>query len=394
VVFVTREVVMKKQGVVIAAVVVIVAVIIGVVVLNRPAQEQQAQDPPSTHKEPIMIGAIIPLTGWAAEFGAHERAAAELAIARATEIYPNRAIELAVEDTSSDVKTAVTVFNKLLSTSRPPQALLVESSGASLALATLVDDRDVLMLSIAANPEVTERCKNAFRNFPTAQEETEAILDYAITIRGLAKIGILYLNNDFGRGFLAPFREETERLQANLTFSESYDSGDKDFRAIVSKLKASDTDAVYVVGYGSAMGLLIKQLREERYEGRVLACSAVIYDDVTSIAGAAIEGVAFADIPYRLTGGDEDAAAFVAGYNEKMGKDPSPLASMVYDGLMIVIAALVQTDGSPHAARAAIIEKGSYHGINGEIRIAPSRDLVYDLVVKEISSGKPVPVVQ
>ncbi|MCX6579277.1 MAG: penicillin-binding protein activator [Candidatus Aminicenantes bacterium] len=335
----------------------------------------------------IKIGAILPLTGWSAEFGQHERAATEIAVKKLHESYPNWQIQLSVEDTESDVKNAINAFQKMLSTQKPG-FILVESSSASLALGKLFDENKIIMLSISANPEVTQKAQFVFRNFPTAEEETEKVLEYALKKLNIKRIGLLYINNDYGLGYKNPFEKYAKELNGELVFTDSYSSETKDFKPVIQKLINSKAEAVYIVGYGSAMGLIIKQLREMNYTGTVLACSSVIYDDVLSISPGSVEGVIFTDIPYDVENGTGETKEFVQEYSKKMGKLPSPLAAMTYDGIMMIIKQLVAENGDPAKARESLLKKGEYEGINGKIGIPFSRDLKYQLIVKEVKGGK------
>lgn len=335
----------------------------------------------------INIGAILPLTGWSAEFGQHEKASTEIAVKKAKESYPNWQIHLNVEDTQSDVKNAINAFQKIVSTTNT-EFILVESSSASLALGKLFDENKIIMLSISANPEVTQNAQFVFRNFPTAEEETKSILEYALNKLNLRKIGLLYINNDYGLGYKKPFEKYAKDLGGELVFSDSYSSETKDFKPVIQKLIDSNSETVYIVGYGSAMGLVIKQIREMNYKGTVLACSSVIYDDVLSISPESVEGVIFTDIPYDIETGTGETREFVQEYSKKMGKSPSPLAAMTYDGVMMIVKQLIADNGDPVKTRESLLKKGEYEGINGKIGVPLSRDLKYQLIVKEVKGGK------
>lgn len=384
------------------ALAVVAAAIVVAVVLNLPTRETAA--PPgaqSAHREvakgptspplAVKVGAILPLTGWSAEFGTHEKNAATVAVEALRQRYADCRFDLVIEDTGSDTKGAVAAFNKMTAGS-PPQMVLVESSGASLALADLFDKVQLLMLSISANPDVTGKSGFIFRNFPTAEQETVAILSYVRTRLKAPGVGILHINNDYGLGFVAAFQHQLKQQGTDLAFVEPYASDAKDFKSVVTKLVDKDPGAVYIVGYGSAMGTLIKEIRQSGYRGQVLACSSVIYDDVMAVAPDAMDGTVFADVAYAANEDRGEGGSFVAGYRRLAGKAPSPLAAMVYDGVMMMGGALAENAADPRRAREALLQKGRYEGINGRIGVPPSRDLTYQLTIKRVEGGKGVPV--
>lgn len=331
----------------------------------------------------VRVAAIVPLTGWSAEFGNHEWNALQVAVEHARARHPDAKIEAQVEDTRSETKGALAATQKLLAGPLPGM-VLIESSGASLAVAPLLDPKKILMLSVSANPEVTKQSEWIFRSFPTADEESHLILDFAVHEKRATSIGLLYINNDYGQSYEKPFREIASQLNASITFAEPFAEDTRDFRPIVERMKTANPEALFIVGYGSAMGLLIKAVREVQYSGILMACSSVIYEDVTSVAGDAVKGVIFADIPFRLSSDDPRAAKFKEDYSKRAGKSPSPLAAMTYDSATMLIESLVEADGDTTKARDAILAKSEFDGINGRIGVPKSRDLQFALTVKTV----------
>ncbi len=324
---------------------------------------------------------MLPVTGWSAEFGQHEWHALKAAAEWTQQKHPGVNIELVLKDTQSDTKNAVAAFQSL---QRPPELLLVESSSASFAIAPLLQPKKTIMLSVSTNPEVTRQSDYIFRCLPTANEEARVVLPYAIEQLKVKRLSLLYINNDYGTGFLQAFENYLGNRNAKLNFSDSFASETTDFRSLIEKLKASNADAVFVVGYGSAMGTLINSLRVQQFSGQILACSAVIYDDVLSVAKESARGVIYADIPFEPKSTSEEGSFFTKRYSELAGKAPSPLAAMVYDSVRMTLEALLSQQANPEKARSRLLEQSSYAGINKTIRIPESRDLQFGLVIKRV----------
>jgi len=329
----------------------------------------------------LTVAAVLPMTGWSAEFGHHEWYAVQAATDRTRAVHPDLALDLVLKDTRSETANAVTSFQSL---EMAPQMALVESSAASFAIAPLLEPRRTIMLSVSTNPEVTRQSEYIFRSLPTADEETVEVLRYALDESGLQRLALLYINNDYGTGFLASFDRNLKSRNRTLAYSDAFASETTDFRPLVEKLKASGADSVFIVGYGSAMGNLIVALRAQAFAGHVMACSSVIYDDVLSVAGEAASGIAYADIPFSPDTSSDEGQFFLRRYRELSGKEPSPLAAMVYDSSRMILEALVRENYDPAAARSALLAQGTYEGINGTILIPASRDLQFGLVMKRV----------
>ena len=332
-------------------------------------------------RDKITVAAIIPITGWSAEFGSHERCALQAAVEWTQKEHPSIEISVDVKDTASETKNALSTFQSL---NPAPKIALVESSSASLAIAPLISDGRTLMLSISASPETTKQSDFIIRCMPSANEEVAVIAPYAINQLKIRRLAFLYINNDYGNSYVKPLEQTLQTLDSQLRFSESFASETVDFRSQVEKLKASESDGVFIVGYGAAMGNLIAALRSLSFDGPVMACSSVIYDDVLSVAKNSASRIVYADIPFDTNTQSPEATFFNRRYMDLSGKAPSPLAAMTYDAARLSLEAMISEKGEPKLAIEKLIAQGKYMGINKEIRISKTRDLRFGLVIKRV----------
>jgi branched-chain amino acid transport system substrate-binding protein len=150
------------------------------------------------------------------------------------------------------------------------------------------------------------------------------------------------------------------------------------------KAKASGVEALFLVGYGTSMGTLIRQVREIGYRGHILVASGCMASDVQKAAGEAIRGVFYSDVPFDPAHPNALAAAFASDYERRYGKTPTPFASSVYDGVCLALTALVEAKRSPEGALEYLARTKQFNGVNGTLTILPSRDIIYALAVKRV----------
>jgi len=217
----------------------------------------------STTKEPIKIGAILPLTGTAAPNGIYQKNGIDLAI---DEINSNggingRKIEVIYEDSKNDPAEGVSVFNKIVNTERNVHAIVVFGSGVSNPLIPIANEKKInLLLTAVALPGITDRSEYAFRFFPNENDDAGTMISCLENkFPEIDKLAFLYVNDEFGVSALKAFEN---RFKGELVIKEAYGKSDTDFRTIVTKVKYSNAKGVYISGYTSSGVLLIKQLRE------------------------------------------------------------------------------------------------------------------------------------
>jgi branched-chain amino acid transport system substrate-binding protein len=338
---------------------------------------------PHVSRPVLRLGAVIPLTGPSAEFGQDDWNAIRLAVRHLTNRQSTVAIVCSAEDTRSEKKNAMTAFQALISAG-PLNLLFVESSGANLALAPEIEKNRILTVSIGAHPDITKQCHFTIRNLPTAEYDAKHVIAYAASTLQAKSIGLFYINTDYGISYVEPFQRLSKDAHMAFPYREEFSPDVADYKTQIEKLKASQVDAVFLVGYGSSMGTLIRQLRELGYTGQILAASGVINDDVQKAAGTAIHGVLYTDVPFSLTDTNTLAKQFAEDYRQMYGRAPTAFASSIYDGVSVALEALIQSDLKPEKALEFLKTKGAFSAVNGELTISEDRNIIYPLAVKKI----------
>jgi branched-chain amino acid transport system substrate-binding protein len=336
----------------------------------------------------VNVGAILPITGELAEFGEAERIALEVARADIDAAAAARGIrlELQVRDSGGDPQKAVAGFTDL---ARSGTAFFfVESSGASLAIAPLAEARRAVTMNVAATPRLSAAGAYSFRDFPAAELEAKTIVGHAAGALAARTFALLYVDNEYGRGYATPFAAEIAAAGARLVASLSYAPPGDRLEPALRQVAALAPDALFLVGFGSTLGHAVARVRELGFRGHLFAAASIAYPQALAAAGSSAEGVLYADIAF-----DADAPGatrqFAAAYRARCGRAPSALAAMSYDGFRLMAEAILATAADPTRARSWLLSQpAGYAGVSGHLRIDAARNVVYPLVIKAVHTAR------
>lgn len=336
------------------------------------------------------IGAIFPLTGSGAKFGEDDRMGVILAMEDINSVggIKGHKIDFIFEDSKTDPKEAIAIFNKFLATS-PSPVILATMSSVGMALKPLVEEHKIVMFIIAANPALTEEGGYVFRMLPTASNQTERLAKLASTKLKLKRVAVLHINDDFGDGMRKSFVSSFENLKGKISIVESFEKDSSNFRPQVTKVIAKKPEAVFVAGYGKALGIIIKQIREMGYKGLLLGSLELSYPDILSIAGEATEGAIVVDVIVDKE--SPKLKEFTERFQQRFKKEPNLDAYLAYDMVQLVAEAIKNTGYTADGIRESLLTIKSFHGLTGDLNIMPNGDVYFNLGLKIIKGGKAIP---
>jgi branched-chain amino acid transport system substrate-binding protein len=245
----------------------------------------------------VKIATVGPITGQYASFGEQMKRGIEMAVKdlNAKGGVLGKKVELIVEDDACDPKQAVAAANKLVS-----QGVIFVAghfcSGSSIPASAVYAEEDILQISPAStNPQLTEAAyKKGWKNVHRVcgRDDAQGIVAgklLATKFKG-KKIAILHDKTAYGKGLADETRKNLRALGGKEVMYEAYTAGEKDYSALVSKMKAAGVDAFYVGGYHTEAGLMIRQAREQGYNPQLISGDALVTDEFWKITGPAGEG--------------------------------------------------------------------------------------------------------
>jgi len=369
---------MKRVWIGIGVVVVVVLVVVLIVTQVR--------------KEPgeIKIGAILPLTGDAAQWGIPPLRGAELAVREINETnFLNFKLTLIVEDGKCNPKEAVSAFNKIITVDKVKLVMGEVCSGATLAIAPIAEKNRILLISPAStNPKISEAGDYIFRVIPSDALRGAVFAEYVFN-KGYRRVGIIYINNEGGKGNRDSFKERFEDLGGQIVIEEIYEPGSTDMRAQLTKIKRISPEVVVVVSYPSDTYILMKQAKELGLNIPLYFQTEAVEDpNVLREAGNAAEGVIYI-LPAPAEG--EKTDEFIQRYERVYGIKPELFAAEGYDIIWLIANAIKETGKTdPGSIKDYLYKVKNYQGASGIITFDKNGDVLKPMAIKTIKNGKPV----
>ena len=241
----------------------------------------------------IKIGVAGPITGPNAAFGAQLKNGAEQAAAdiNAKGGINGQKIELVFGDDVSDPKQGVSVANKMVGDG-VKFVMGHFNSGVTIPASEVYAENGVLMITPSAtNPKITERgLWNTFRTCGRDDQQGEVAGKYiATTLKG-KKLAIVHDKTTYGKGLADETQKAMNKAGVKEVLYDGVNLGEKDFSAVVSKIKAAGADIVYWGGLHTEGGLIVRQMRDQGVNAVLMSGDGITSDEFASIGGDGVQG--------------------------------------------------------------------------------------------------------
>ena len=315
----------------------------------------------------IKIATAGPMTGQYASFGEQMKRGAEMAVAdiNAAGGVLGQKLQLVVEDDACDPKQAVAAANKMVSEG---VAFVAGHfcSGSSIPASQVYEEENVLQISPAStNPKLTEEGgANVFR--VCGRDDQQGVVAgsfLAETYKG-KKIAILHDKTAYGKGLADETKKNMNAAGLKEAMYEAYTAGEKDYSALISKMKAAGIDVFYVGGYHTEAGLMIRQAHEQGYKPQLVSGDALVTDEYWKITGDAGEGtlMTFSPDPRK----NASAAPVVQRFRDG-GYEPEGYTLYTYGAIQAWAQAVEKAGATDTDAVIKALQTGEFDTVLGKI---------------------------
>ncbi|MGO1075229.1 branched-chain amino acid ABC transporter substrate-binding protein [Inquilinus sp. CA228] len=268
----------------------------------------------------VKLGVAGPLTGPNASVGEQYRRGAEAAVKalNAAGGVNGEQVALVYGDDASDPRQGVAAANELVD--EGVAAVIGHyNSSVSIPASTVYAEEGVLQITPGStNPQLTEQgIKTVFRTCGRDDQQGDVAGKFLASAYKGRKVAVLHDQTTYGKGLADATKARMNGLGLTEVLYEGITVGERDFSAVVSKMKAANVDAVFFGGLHNEAGLILRQMRDQGLKAQFLSDDGTVSQEFWAITGAAGQGslVTFGPEPRDQPGAKEAVAQFrAAGY--------------------------------------------------------------------------------
>jgi branched-chain amino acid transport system substrate-binding protein len=315
----------------------------------------------------IAIATAGPMTGQYASFGQQMRAGADMAVKdlNAAGGVLGQQLALEIGDDACDPKQAVAVANQMVNKGVVFMAGHF-CSGSSIPASAVYDEEGIVQISPAStNPKLTdEGGPGVFRVCGRDDQQGIVAGNYIAEHFPKADIAVLHDKTAYGKGLADETRKQLHKRGLKETMYEAYTAGEKDYSALVSKMKANNIDVIYIGGYHTEAGLILRQARERGLKAQLISGDALVTQEYWQITGDIGEGtlMTFSPDPRK----NPKAAPVVKRFRDA-GVEPEGYVLYTYAAIQAWAQAAKQAGTTDFEEVVEALHKGQFDTVLGTI---------------------------
>jgi branched-chain amino acid transport system substrate-binding protein len=283
-------------------------------------------------------------------------------------------LSLQIGDDACDPKQAVAVANQFAGEG----VVFVAGhfcSGSSIPASAVYSDEGIIQISPAStNPAFTEERPGPgiYRVCGRDDQQGQVAGQYLADNFGDKKIAIINDKTAYGKGLADETQKNLEAAGVQPALLESYTAGEKDYTALVSKLKQAGVDVLYVGGYHTEAGLIKRQMAEQGMETVLMSGDALVTDEYWAITGDAGNGtlMTFSPDPRNAEGAKDLVEKFRA-----KGIEPEGYTLYTYAAIQAWAAAVTTAGSTEHDAVVKALDDGTFETVLGTLEFDDKGDV-------------------
>ncbi|WP_373925571.1 branched-chain amino acid ABC transporter substrate-binding protein [Burkholderia pseudomallei] len=350
----------------------------------------------STHAladQVVKIGSAEPLTGGIAHLGKDNENGARLAVeeinAKGLTIGGQKVtLQLDAQDDAADPRTATQVAQKLVD-GKVVAVIGHLNSGTSIPASKIYSDAGILQISPSAtNPAYTQQgFKTTYRVVATDAQQGPALADYAKQ-KGIKTVAVVDDSTAYGQGLANEFEKKAKALGLKVVSHDATNDKAVDFRAILTKIKGTNPDAIMYGGMDATGGPFAKQAKQLGLRAKIFAGDGVCTEQLPALAGNAAENVVCSQAGAaleKMPGG----ATFQVKYEKRFNQPIRFDAPFTYDAVYIIVDAMKRANSTDPAKILAVMPKTNYTGVIGTTVFDSKGDLKHGVIsLYDFKGGK------
>jgi branched-chain amino acid transport system substrate-binding protein len=340
-----------------------------------------------TTRADVLIGVAGPMTGSEAAFGEQfKRGSAKAAEdINAKGGVLGQKLVVTLGDDACDPKQAVAVANDMAAKKVPFVAGHFCSS-SSIPASDVYAETGILQISPAStNPTLTERgLPNVFRSCGRDDNQGRVAAEYVADKMKGKTVAIIHDKSGYGKGLAEQFKKNLNDRGIKEALFEAITAGEKDYSALVSKLKSVKADVLYLGGYKTEGGLIVRQMRDQGLKTVLMGGDALVTEEYWAITGAAGEGtmMTFSPDPRLIP-----ANAELVKYFRAQNYEPEAYTLYTYATIQAWVQAADKAKSTDWKKVAAVLRSEKFDTAIGTIGFDAKGDVVGPSYVMYVWKG-------
>jgi branched-chain amino acid transport system substrate-binding protein len=357
---------------------------------------------PAAAAEPIKIGAIFSITGWAGQIGTSPKEAVEIAVDEINNKggVLGRKIEVYYEDDQSNPTNSAIAATKLIKDRNVCVLLGSTLTVFTMPIVPVVEREKVTLMAFGAGHDLTSPIKKwVFRIPMTDYRVSPIMLKFATEVLGAKKLALLHSSDSSGIMGAQGVVDTVAKYGATIIATERFEPSDTNMIPQLTRIKAANADAIILYTSAAPAAVIAKNYQQLGMKTPVVASHGVPSQEFFNIAGKIAEAAHWAivspkvfyaatlppDDPYRKNVYDP----FVKTLKERFGKEITGFHANGYDAVYMVAQALTIAGTDDRAALRDAMEKVKYKGLLASWNYTPTDhdgqngEELYPLMIKD-----------
>ncbi|MCB2355591.1 ABC transporter substrate-binding protein [Clostridium estertheticum] len=340
----------------------------------------------------IKIGVVLPLTGPNSSFGKSGQNGIKLLEDQLNKDggINGRKIKFIYEDDEGKPDTATTVGTKLISSDNVVAIVGPLTSGSAIALGPIATQSKIPMITgSGTNPDVTKKGgEYVYRSCFIDPFQGTVIAKFASGDLKAKTAAILYDNgNDYSKGLAEFFEKSFVASGGKIVAKETYATGDKDFKAQLTKMQPTKPDVVLLPDYYGTVGNIAKQARAIGITVPLLGGDGWDSAELFKVGGTAVNGCYLSD-HYSADDTAPLVVAFQKEYKAKYNLNADAMAVLNYDAAKIMVEAIKTAGKTDGPSIKAALAKTNLEVVSGKVSFNENRDAIKGAVILKVDGGK------
>ncbi|MDA5386759.1 ABC transporter substrate-binding protein [Loigolactobacillus backii] len=349
----------------------------------------------------IKIGVNMELSGSAAAYGNAQKQGIQLAVDQINQKGgikvdgKKKKVQLVVRDNKTNSSEATSVAAKLVNNDKVVAVVGPATTNAGTAAIPNMTKAAVPQVSPSATdpnytldkdgkvqPYVFRACyQNNFQG-KTGASFTENNLH--------AKRAVILADksSDYGTGLTEAFKKN---YKGKVVMTQYFQEGDKDFNAALTQLKSKKFDAIYVPGYYSEIGLIIKQARQMGIKQPIVGTDGMADPKLAQIAGNKNANNVYYTTPFsaKTATDDTQVQSFMTAFKNKFHTTAPTFSALSYDSVYMIKQA-IEKENSTNSVKIAtgLAHLKNFNGVTGKTTIDKEHNPQKPIAVEQLTDGK------